>query len=151
MQLDTVQINAQDPRIKKGHLAPKVTELIHVASDCATIRMHEPGLRVHLRNAFKFGAPQPLPTCTNSGCASAFARSTRVRRSLRKQSRSSASNASRSPLRAGRSLTALASRALRRERRLIELLALLAERVDLLLPPARRGEPGEGESSGGLS
>ena len=98
MQLDTVQINAQDPRRKalkegfiqncgwwapfwddflaldvemfeafleygsvdwkKGHLAPKLKEFIHVASDCATIRMYEPGLRVHLRNAFTFGATQ---------------------------------------------------------------------------------------------
>ena len=98
MQLDTVQINAQDPRRKalkegfiqnrgwwapfwddflaldvemfeafleygsvawkKGFLEPKVKEFIYVAIDCATTHMYEPGLRIHLRNAFKFGATQ---------------------------------------------------------------------------------------------
>lgn len=98
MHLDTVEINAQDPRRKalkdgfiqnrgwwapfwddflaldvemfeafleygsvawkKGHLAPKVKEFIYVAIDCATTHMYEPGLRIHLRNAFKFGATQ---------------------------------------------------------------------------------------------
>ena len=41
---------------KKGHLPPKVKEFIYVAIDCATTHMYEPGLRIHLRNAFKFGA-----------------------------------------------------------------------------------------------
>ncbi len=98
MQLDTVQINEQDPRRKalkdgfienrgwwapfwddflaldlemfeafleygsvawkKGYLEPKVKEFIYIAIDCATTHMYEPGLRIHLRNAFKFGATQ---------------------------------------------------------------------------------------------
>jgi alkylhydroperoxidase/carboxymuconolactone decarboxylase family protein YurZ len=41
---------------KKGHLAPKVKEFIYCAIDCSTTHMYEPGLRIHLRNAFKFGA-----------------------------------------------------------------------------------------------
>ena len=41
---------------KKGHLSPKVKEYIYCAIDVATTHLYEPGLRIHLRNAFKFGA-----------------------------------------------------------------------------------------------
>ena len=41
---------------KHGHLEPKVKELIYIAIDAATTHLYEPGLRVHLRNAFKYGA-----------------------------------------------------------------------------------------------
>ena len=41
---------------KKGHLPPKVKEFIYIAIDAATTHMYEPGLRIHLRNAFKLGA-----------------------------------------------------------------------------------------------
>ena len=39
-----------------GGLDPKVRELIYIAIDSATTHMYEPGLRVHIQNAFKYGA-----------------------------------------------------------------------------------------------
>jgi alkylhydroperoxidase/carboxymuconolactone decarboxylase family protein YurZ len=41
---------------KHGPLEPKVKELIYIAIDAATTHLYEPGLRIHLRNAFKYGA-----------------------------------------------------------------------------------------------
>ena len=41
---------------KKGYLPPKVKEFIYIAIDSATTHMYEPGLRIHIRNAFKLGA-----------------------------------------------------------------------------------------------
>lgn len=41
---------------KKGFLEPKVKEFIYIAIDSATTHMYEPGLRIHLRSALKFGA-----------------------------------------------------------------------------------------------
>ena len=42
--------------MREGHLPPKVKEFIYIAIDSATTHMYEPGLRIHLRNAFKLGA-----------------------------------------------------------------------------------------------
>lgn len=39
-----------------GALEPKIRELIFVAIDCAITHMHEPGIRIHIRNALKLGA-----------------------------------------------------------------------------------------------
>ncbi len=41
---------------KTGTLAPKVRELIYIAIDSSTTHMYEPGLKVHIRNALKYGA-----------------------------------------------------------------------------------------------
>ena len=41
---------------KTGTLEPKIRELIYIAIDSATTHMYEPGLRVHIQNAFKYGA-----------------------------------------------------------------------------------------------
>ena len=41
---------------KKGFIAPKVKEFIYIAIDVATTHLYEPGLRIHIRNAFKYGA-----------------------------------------------------------------------------------------------
>lgn len=41
---------------KTGTLDPKVRELIYIAIDSATTHMYEPGLRVHIQNAFEYGA-----------------------------------------------------------------------------------------------
>jgi alkylhydroperoxidase/carboxymuconolactone decarboxylase family protein YurZ len=41
---------------KRGSLEPKVKEFIYIAIDAATTHLYEPGLRIHLRNAFKYGA-----------------------------------------------------------------------------------------------
>jgi alkylhydroperoxidase/carboxymuconolactone decarboxylase family protein YurZ len=41
---------------KKGHIEPKVKEFIYIAIDAATTHLYEPGLRIHLRNALKYGA-----------------------------------------------------------------------------------------------
>jgi len=41
---------------KKGHLEPKIKELIYIAIDAATTHLYEPGLRIHIRNAFNYGA-----------------------------------------------------------------------------------------------
>jgi len=39
-----------------GTLEPKVKELIYIAIDSATTHLYEPGLRVHIRNALRYGA-----------------------------------------------------------------------------------------------
>lgn len=41
---------------KKGVLEPKVKELIYIAIDVATTHLYEPGIRIHIRNALKYGA-----------------------------------------------------------------------------------------------
>jgi alkylhydroperoxidase/carboxymuconolactone decarboxylase family protein YurZ len=41
---------------KTGTLAPKIRELIYIAIDASTTHMYEPGLKVHIRNALKYGA-----------------------------------------------------------------------------------------------
>lgn len=41
---------------KSGTLPPKVKEFIYIAIDSSTTHMYEPGLRVHIRNALKYGA-----------------------------------------------------------------------------------------------
>lgn len=40
----------------KGTLEPKVKEFIYIAIDAATTHLYEPGLRIHIRNALKYGA-----------------------------------------------------------------------------------------------
>ena len=39
-----------------GTLEPKVKEFIYIAIDAATTHLYEPGLRIHIRNALKYGA-----------------------------------------------------------------------------------------------
>jgi len=39
-----------------GTLDPKIRELIYIAIDSATTHMYEPGLRVHIQNALRYGA-----------------------------------------------------------------------------------------------
>jgi alkylhydroperoxidase/carboxymuconolactone decarboxylase family protein YurZ len=41
---------------RTGSLEPKVREFIYIAIDSSTTHLNEPGLRVHLRNALKYGA-----------------------------------------------------------------------------------------------
>ncbi|MCL4188074.1 MAG: carboxymuconolactone decarboxylase family protein [Rhodobacteraceae bacterium] len=41
---------------KSGPLEPKVKEFIYIAIDAATTHLYEPGLRIHYRNALKYGA-----------------------------------------------------------------------------------------------
>jgi alkylhydroperoxidase/carboxymuconolactone decarboxylase family protein YurZ len=41
---------------EKGTLEPKVKELIYVAIDAATTHLFEPGIRIHVQNALKYGA-----------------------------------------------------------------------------------------------
>ncbi|MQA78827.1 MAG: carboxymuconolactone decarboxylase family protein [Streptosporangiales bacterium] len=41
---------------RTGVLEPKVKELIYTAIDASTTHLYEPGLRVHIRNALKYGA-----------------------------------------------------------------------------------------------
>jgi alkylhydroperoxidase/carboxymuconolactone decarboxylase family protein YurZ len=41
---------------KTGTLEPKIKELIYIAIDSATTHLYEPGLRVHIRNALRYGA-----------------------------------------------------------------------------------------------
>ena len=41
---------------KTGTLDPKVRELIYIAIDSSTTHMYLPGLKVHIRNALKYGA-----------------------------------------------------------------------------------------------
>ncbi|MCG6121532.1 MAG: carboxymuconolactone decarboxylase family protein [Microvirga sp.] len=41
---------------KSGSLTPKVRELVYVAIAAATTHLHEPALRLHVRNALKHGA-----------------------------------------------------------------------------------------------
>lgn len=39
-----------------GSLDPKIKELIYIAIDVATTHLYEPGIRVHIKNALKYGA-----------------------------------------------------------------------------------------------
>jgi alkylhydroperoxidase/carboxymuconolactone decarboxylase family protein YurZ len=41
---------------RKGVLPPKIKEFIYIAIDAATTHLYTPGLRVHIRNALKYGA-----------------------------------------------------------------------------------------------
>ncbi|MGF7161863.1 alkylhydroperoxidase/carboxymuconolactone decarboxylase family protein YurZ [Rhodoligotrophos appendicifer] len=41
---------------KSGKLEPKVKEFVYIAVDAACTHLHEPGLRIHIRNALKLGA-----------------------------------------------------------------------------------------------
>jgi len=41
---------------KSGTLPPKVKEFIYIAIDSSTTHLYEPGLRVHIRNALRYGA-----------------------------------------------------------------------------------------------
>ncbi|TVR10325.1 MAG: carboxymuconolactone decarboxylase family protein [Salinarimonadaceae bacterium] len=41
---------------KSGSLAPKIRELVYVAIAAATTHLHEPAIRLHVRNALKHGA-----------------------------------------------------------------------------------------------
>jgi alkylhydroperoxidase/carboxymuconolactone decarboxylase family protein YurZ len=41
---------------KQGPLAPKIKEFIYIAIDAATTHLYEPGLRIHIQNALKYGA-----------------------------------------------------------------------------------------------
>src|SRR5579859_7627079 len=41
---------------KTGTLSPKIKELLYIAIDASTTHMYEPGLRVHIRNALRYGA-----------------------------------------------------------------------------------------------
>jgi alkylhydroperoxidase/carboxymuconolactone decarboxylase family protein YurZ len=43
---------------KKGTLAPKIKEFIYIAIDASTTHLYEPGLRIHIQNALKYGATQ---------------------------------------------------------------------------------------------
>ena len=44
------------PWRKDSLLEPKVKELLYIAIDSSTTHMYEPGLRVHIRNALRYGA-----------------------------------------------------------------------------------------------
>ena len=41
---------------KNGTLEPKIKEFIYIAIDAATTHLYEPGLRIHIQNALKYGA-----------------------------------------------------------------------------------------------
>ena len=41
---------------RNGTLPPKIKELIYVAIDASTTHLYEPGLRLHISNALKYGA-----------------------------------------------------------------------------------------------
>jgi alkylhydroperoxidase/carboxymuconolactone decarboxylase family protein YurZ len=41
---------------KKGTLDPKIKEFIYIAIDVATTHLYDPGTRIHIRNALKYGA-----------------------------------------------------------------------------------------------
>jgi alkylhydroperoxidase/carboxymuconolactone decarboxylase family protein YurZ len=41
---------------KKGPLEPKVKEFIYIAIDASTTHLYEPGLRIHIQNALRYGA-----------------------------------------------------------------------------------------------
>ena len=43
---------------KKGALSPKMVELIYVAIDAATTHLYEPGTRIHMANALRYGATE---------------------------------------------------------------------------------------------
>ncbi|MEK6709341.1 MAG: carboxymuconolactone decarboxylase family protein [Nitrospinota bacterium] len=41
---------------KNGPLPPKMKELIYIAIDASTTHLYEPGLRLHIKNALRYGA-----------------------------------------------------------------------------------------------
>lgn len=41
---------------KTGTLDPKIKEFIYIAIDASTTHLYEPGLRIHIQNALKYGA-----------------------------------------------------------------------------------------------
>lgn len=41
---------------KRGTLEPKIKEFIYIAIDVATTHLYDPGTRIHIRNALKYGA-----------------------------------------------------------------------------------------------
>ena len=41
---------------QRGHLEPKVKEFVYIAIDVATTHLYEPGLRIHIQNALRYGA-----------------------------------------------------------------------------------------------
>lgn len=41
---------------KSGALSPKEREFVYIAIDCSIAHMHEPGIRIHIRNALRHGA-----------------------------------------------------------------------------------------------
>lgn len=41
---------------KRGTLEPKIKELIYIAIDVSTTHLYDPGTRIHIRNALKYGA-----------------------------------------------------------------------------------------------
>ena len=41
---------------KSGPLPPKIKEFIYIAIDASTTHLYEPGLRIHIQNALKYGA-----------------------------------------------------------------------------------------------
>jgi len=43
---------------KTGTLEPKVREFVYIAIDVSTTHLYEPGLRVHLQNALRYGATE---------------------------------------------------------------------------------------------
>jgi len=43
---------------KTGVLEPKIRELIYVGIDASTTHLYDPGTRIHMRNALKYGATQ---------------------------------------------------------------------------------------------
>ncbi|MDO8491633.1 MAG: carboxymuconolactone decarboxylase family protein [Dehalococcoidia bacterium] len=51
-------VNFSSAPWKKGALPPKTKELIYIAVDAATTHLYEPGLRVHVANALRYGATQ---------------------------------------------------------------------------------------------
>jgi len=41
---------------KNGTLEPKIKEFIYIAIDASTTHLYEPGLRLHIQNALRYGA-----------------------------------------------------------------------------------------------
>jgi alkylhydroperoxidase/carboxymuconolactone decarboxylase family protein YurZ len=41
---------------RRGHLEPKVKEFVYIALDAVTTHLYEPGLRLHIQNALRYGA-----------------------------------------------------------------------------------------------
>lgn len=44
------------PWVREGGLEPKVRELLYVAIDASTTHLYDPGTRIHMRNAIRYGA-----------------------------------------------------------------------------------------------
>jgi alkylhydroperoxidase/carboxymuconolactone decarboxylase family protein YurZ len=43
---------------RNGPLEPKIKEFIYIAVDASTTHLYEPGLRLHIQNALRYGATQ---------------------------------------------------------------------------------------------